>query len=93
MKINIFEWEIKTIKPFENHEAKALDSPITPEEVMTSLKKLNNNRATGEDQIPGELLRYGPEKSAEYVAKTLNQVFETHQPLNIKHMLYINFAT
>ena len=84
-KDKFYKENAKTIKPFENYEAKALDSPITPEEVMTSFKKLNNNRATGEDQIPGELLRYGPKKSAEYVAKTLNQVFETHQPLNINH--------
>ena len=84
-KDKFYKENAKTIKPFENYEAKALDSPITPEEVMTSFKKLNNNRVTGEDQIPGELLRYGPKKSAEYVAKTLNQVFETHQPLNINH--------
>ena len=64
-------------------EARPLNSPITEEEVRNSFKKLNNNRATGEDGIAGELLKHGPPKLAEKIAKVFNQAFEKHQPLHI----------
>lgn len=74
----------KTIEPFKG-EAKPLNCPISPEEVRQSFKKLNNNRATGEDEITGELLKYSPEDVTNYVADMFNEVFESHQPLKINN--------
>ena len=58
---------------------------ITPDEISRSFKKLNNNRATGEDNIPGELLKYSPKEMHEYVATMINEMFRTHEPLKINN--------
>ena len=70
------------ISPYRG-EGRPLEKPISKEEVKKSFKKLNNGRATGEDGIPGELLKYGPERLAEQTARVFNETFETHQPLKI----------
>ena len=36
-----------------------LSTPITVAETLSCLQRLNNGRATNEDDIPGELLKYG----------------------------------
>eukprot|EP01034_Spumella_vulgaris_P022573 gene22573-28706_t len=58
--------------------ARPLSEPITTEEIQSSSAKLNNRRATGEDQIPGELLKYGGHQLHELLARLFNFVFTSH---------------
>ena len=76
--------EAQVIEPYRG-EKRPLNKPITKEEVQKSFKKLNNGRATGEDGIQGELLKYGPENLSEHTASVFNSAFETHQPLDINN--------
>ena len=62
---------------------KSLDSPITAAEVVTAFARLNNNRACGYDSIPRKLLKYAPAELSRLIADAFNDVFETHQPLNV----------
>ena len=44
-----------------------------------SLKmKLRNNRASGDDRITGELIKYGPDIVKEKLCNTYNKMFENH---------------
>ena len=70
------------ITAFEG-EPRPLQKPITPREVRAGFNSLSNNRAPGEDEICGELLKYGPPSLDEHVTDIYNITFETHQPLNI----------
>ena len=81
-KDKFYKEEEPEIEPYRGG-ARPLDKPITKEEVEKSFKRLNNGRATGEDGIPGELLKYGPQALAEQTAQVFNAAFETHQPLKI----------
>ena len=45
--------------------------------------KLNNNKATGEDDIPGELLKYSPKEVKQYIAQMINDMFRKHEPLKM----------
>ena len=40
--------------------------------------KLRNNRASGEDRITGELIKYGPDIVKEKLCNTYNKMFENH---------------
>ena len=57
---------------------KKLNKPITPEEVRKSLESLKNNRAPGEDEISGELIKYGTTTLHGSIAN------EEHESLKIK---------
>lgn len=70
------------IEPFSG-QPKSLSSPITKEEVDKGLAKLNNGRAAGPDEIPGELLKYGRESLAPMFAAMFNHMFEHHDPLDL----------
>ena len=83
-KEKFYKEEEEIIEPYRG-EARPLEKPITKEEVQKSFKRLNNGKATGEDGIPGELLKYGPEKLAEQTAQVFNSAFEKHQPLKINN--------
>ncbi|GFR60240.1 nose resistant to fluoxetine protein 6-like [Elysia marginata] len=62
---------------------KALDKPITAGEVRKSLDRLKNNRASGQDGISAELLKYGTKALDEQLAIIFNDTFEKHQDPNI----------
>ena len=62
---------------------KKLNKSITPEEVRKSLESLKNNRAPRDDEISGELLKYGTPTLHGSIANVLNRVFEEHESLKI----------
>ena len=60
-----------------------MNVPITEAEVQTSVKKLNNRRAPGKDEIYAELIKYGPETLIKIIGKVLNLIFEKHQEIDV----------
>ena len=60
-------------------EPKPVRKPISISEVTAALKKLNNNRAAGKDNIPGELLKYGANCISPTIAKIFNNALENHE--------------
>ena len=60
-------------------EPRPLNRKITKEEVKKALMRMSNNRATGEDGIPVELLKYGPDVLIENITRILNGIFEEHE--------------
>ena len=59
------------ITPFEG-EPKPLKNPMTAEEVRKSFNSLSNNKATVEDQIHAELLKYGTPLLDQTIADIFN---------------------
>lgn len=51
---------------------------ITREEVKNAARRMNNNKATGDDDIQLELLKYAPDILYDEIANNLNNVLETH---------------
>ena len=74
--------EERQIQPFTGNP-EPLQNPITPDEIRNSFEKLNNNKAHGEDGIPGGLLKYGSFTLDITVANIINEMFAKHQPLDI----------
>ena len=68
---------IQTVEPFERQPQK-LDFPITKEEVMSSIRKLHNNRSAGYDNFSAELIKYGPENLHDILPTIINEAFEKH---------------
>jgi len=62
---------------------KSPDSPITAAEVVKAFARLNNNKASGCDSIPGERLKYAAAELSRFIADVFNNVFEKHQPLKV----------
>ena len=63
------------IAPFQDLP-KALNEPITAEEVKKGLVvEKNNNRASGEDGICAELLKYEAKTLDEHLEKKFNETF------------------
>lgn len=60
-------------------DARPLQHPVTVAEMETCLLRLNNGRAAGPDDMPGELLKYGARSLAPEYTRIVNQMFETHQ--------------
>lgn len=63
--------------------AKALDNPITAAEFRLTLRRLNNGRASGPDDIPAELLKYGADVIASKLAALVNASFARGEPLEL----------
>jgi len=63
--------------PFEGG-ARPLNVPISMFEVELAIKRLKNNRATGPDEIPNELLKYAGPSFCGAFSKIINQCFETN---------------
>ena len=66
------------MEPFINNPT-PLDKPISEEEVKNAIRGMSNNKATGEDGIPVELIKYGPKSLITEIAKILNNVIEKHE--------------
>lgn len=77
-------------KPFHNPDRPAISPdceprppscPITTDEVAAAFRRHNNGRASGPDDIPAELLKYGSSVLAPHVADIINASFAQGQPL------------
>ncbi|GMF35540.1 unnamed protein product [Phytophthora fragariaefolia] len=71
--------ERPTVAP--DREPKPLFSLITPDEVGAAFRRLNNGRASGTDDIPAEILKYGAPVLAPRFAELINTSFEQGLPL------------
>ena len=65
----------QTIDTFEG-EKRPLNLPTSSEEVEIAIRKLNNNRAPGLDDIAAELVKYVPVELWEVIKSALNECFE-----------------
>ena len=72
----------KDIPPFQG-TPRALHNPVSKDEVRKSFNRLKNNKASGEDQIASELLKYAPPILDQTIADIINNTFETHEVLDI----------
>ena len=68
--------ENERIKAFEGKQ-RPLNVPIK-DEVKKAVRKLKNNKASGEDRITGELIKYAPDIVKEKLCNTYNKMFENH---------------
>ena len=69
--------------PPVQREATPLRNKITAEEVRKSFNSLSNNKAPGEDNINGELLKYGTPLPNKTIADIYNTAFQKHEDLDI----------
>jgi len=60
-----------------------LSNPITPAEIKTAIKRLNNNRAIGPDNIQAELLKAAPNCITQLLTEALNTIFTSEETINI----------
>ena len=72
----------RVIEPFEGIP-RPLDCPITQHEAAHSFRRLKNGRACGPDELPAELLKYSGPATAKLISSILNNVFETHQGIEV----------
>ena len=63
-------------------EPRPLNEPITESEVQHAMNRLNNNRASGSDELPGELLKYGSNVIAKPIANIFNRAITDQQTLS-----------
>ena len=76
------------IPPFQG-AAKPLRKQITAEDVRISFNSLSNNKAPGEDNISGKLLKYGTPLLDKTIADIHNTAFEKHEDLDINGRVVI----
>ena len=69
--------ENERIKAFEEKQ-RSLNVPISKDEVGKAVRKLKNNKASGEDGITGELIKYAADIVKEKICNTCNKMFENH---------------
>ena len=70
------------VPPFQG-AAKPLRNKIRTEEVRKSFNSLSDNKAPGEDNINGELLKHGTPLLDKTIADIYNTTFEKHEDLDI----------
>ena len=63
-------------------EPRPLNEPITESEVQHAMNRLNNNRASGSDELPGELLKYRSNVIAKPIANIFNRAITDQQTLS-----------
>ena len=76
----LYDESVKKIEQFIG-EPKPLENKITADEVKKAAIRMSNNKATGKDGIPAELLKYGPDTLMEDIARILNSIFEEHSDM------------
>ena len=74
----LYDESIMKIEQFIG-EPRPLTNKITVDEVKKATVRMNNNKATGEDGIQAELLKYGPDTLIKDIARILNSIFEEHK--------------
>ena len=68
--------ELSDIPPNE-----ILNGPFTPQEIMETLEKLENNKSGGSDQIINEFLKHSRHEFAPYYTRIFNLILESgHMP-------------
>ena len=73
---------VKIIEPFDG-PPRLLNDVITYEEVEKSIKKLNNRRSAGFDNISAELIKYGTPELIQLITNVLNSIFEGNKDFKI----------
>ena len=63
-------------------EPRLLNDPITESEVEHAMNRLNNNRASGSDELPGELSKHGSNGIAKRIADIFNRAITDQQLLS-----------
>ena len=63
-------------------EPRPLQYPITASEVEHAMNRLNNNRASGSDELPGELLKHGSNVIAKPIADIVNRAITDQEVLS-----------
>ncbi|GFR78091.1 very-long-chain enoyl-CoA reductase [Elysia marginata] len=71
------DYQINDLETFQG------DAGDRNNELEKDLARFNNNRACGEDGIPGELIKYGADTLAKVICNILNRVFSEHDDINI----------
>ena len=79
---HFYDPDQNNIEPFVG-EPSALTAPITLGETIAAAKKLNNNRAPGNDEITAEMVKYAPDELHVFITEVLNASLEKHQPVEI----------
>ena len=71
-------------------EPRPLKDPITESEVEHAINRLNNNIASGSDELPGELLKHGSTVIAKPIADIFNRaITDQHILSQIGHGIII----
>ncbi len=76
-----FQGDVKQGLSAFTGEPRPLNEPITESEVQHAMNRLNNNRASGSDELPGELLKYGSNVIAKPIANIFNRAITDQQTL------------
>ena len=63
-------------------EPRPLKYPITASEVEHAMNRRNNNRASGSDELPGELLKHGSNVIAKPIADIFNRAITDQDVLS-----------
>lgn len=66
----------EVVSPWGGDSATPLAEPIRLEETEAAIKFLNNNRSSGNDNIPAEMFKYGGPHISRIVTNILNGIFE-----------------
>ena len=81
---------LENVAPFSEIKPVKLETPFSPKEIKACAKKLGNNKSTGPDNLPAELIKEAPEIVFNEIAEILNRAAETGEyPKEIKlgHLL------
>ena len=76
-KNKFWKEENERIKAFEGKQ-RPLNVPINKDDVEKAVRKLKNIKASGEDRITGELIKYAPDIVKEKLCNTYNNMFDNH---------------
>ena len=70
------------IHPWISRTPTPLQEPVTLKETSAAIARLNNNKSTGPDNIPAEILKYGGERIALLITEIINNMFATNHTIN-----------